>query len=135
MDLELEKKTITKTIGTLSLFSEYAKIENFENNFKRIKNKAKKEKYTNIKIELRCTCREYSDSVSSTTFAVVGDRLETNEEAIQRLRYSKARNQRDIEDIQRNYQAIERYKHIDNEYQKAIDKLSWKNAEEVKREK
>jgi phage-related tail protein len=126
MDLELEKKTITKTIGTLSLFddSECAKIENFENDFKRIKNKAKKEKYTNIKIELRCTCREYSDSVSSTIFAVVGDRLETNEEAIQRLNYSKARNQRHIEDIQRNYQAIERYKHIDNEYQKAIDKLS-----------
>ena len=129
MDLQLEKRIITSTIATLSLYSEYARIENFEADFKRIKKKAKKEKYTNIKIELRCTCQEHDkDTVSKTTFAIIGDRLETDEEVIKRLKYSQSQNKRHIEDIIRNHNIIERYEYIDKKYQEAIDFLT-KNYE------
>lgn len=123
MDLQLGKKVITSTIGTLSLYSEHAKIENFENDLKRIKKKAKKEKYSNVRVEIII---DEGDGyrVSKTTFAVIGDRLETEEEWHSRLEYAKYKNILNIDDIIREYNALELYNRIDEQYQAAIEKTS-----------
>ena len=137
MDLKLEKQIVTSTIDTLSLSDDYAKIETFKKDFQRIEKKAKKLGYTNVKVELRYNEGD-ENNLSKITFAVVGDKLETDQEWHNRLEWDKNRNKRLMEETLRNYNILSFFQDIDKQYENALNKSPLKcitcgkpNAREV----
>jgi len=137
MDLKLEKQIVTSTIDTLSLYDSDSKIETFKQDLKRIEKKAKKLGYTNIRIELKYNDGD-ENNLPRTTFAVVGSKLETDQEWHNRLEWDRNRNKRTIEDTLRNYNALQVFQNIDKQYEDALSKSPLKcttcgkpNAKEV----
>lgn len=121
MDLKLEKQIVTSTIDTLSIYDEYSKIETFKQDLKRIEKKAKKLGYTNVRVELRYDGGDENE-LSKTTFAVVGSKLETDQEWHTRLEWDRNRNTRLMEETLRNYNALPVFKDIDKQYEDALSK-------------
>lgn len=120
MDLKLGKQIVNSTIDTLSLFyDDYAKIETFKQDLKRIEKKAKKLGYTNVRVELRYNEGD-ENNLSRTTFAVTGDKLETDQEWHRRLEHEKIRNKRVIEETLRNHNVLSFFQDIDKQYEDAL---------------